>query len=110
MHTYSDYFPNRSKDDALDVAPILYAGLQNGGEHTLLSFEGTPMTFTQMAHRVAGLQRWLVARGIQSGDRVALMLDNGPEHIALIYALILSGAIWIPVNTRLKGPGVSYLI
>ena len=36
------------------------------------------------------------------------MLSNSAGHIALIYALILSGLVWVPVNTR--AAGLQYLL
>lgn len=110
MHSYSRYFPVRGPHDALDVAPLLFDGLRHGGERILMTFEQQPLSAARMAARVATYQRWLAAQGVTHGDRVALMLGNGLEHIALIYALMLSGIAWVPVNTRLKGPGLSYLI
>lgn len=110
MHNYSDYFPVRSPRDNLDVVPLLHDGLMQKGPRTLLDFNGTRTSFDDMAKRVGTMQVWLDAKGIQRGDRVALMLENGLDHIALIYALMLSGVVWVPVNTRLKGPGIEYLL
>lgn len=38
------------------------------------------------------------------------MLDNHLDHISLIYALILSGIIWVPVNTKLRSVGIQYIL
>lgn len=110
MHNYTDYFPVRSTQDNLDVVPLLLEGLLKNGPHTLMEFNAEKTSFAAMAQRVGEIQGWLKRRGVKRGDRVALMLENGLEHVALIYALILSGAVWVPVNTRLKGPGISYLL
>ncbi len=110
MHNYSDYFPVRSPRDNLDVVPLLHDGLMREGPRTLLDFNGARASFDDMAKRVGAMQAWLDAKGICRGDRVALMLENGLDHIALIYALMLSGVVWVPVNTRLKGPGIDYLL
>lgn len=58
---------------------------------------------------MAGMQRWLRTRGLRQGDRVALMLGNSLEHMSLIYALMLSGMVWVPVNTKLRGAGLRYV-
>ncbi|MDB5768461.1 MAG: AMP-dependent synthetase, partial [Collimonas fungivorans] len=110
MHNYSDYFPVRSSRDNLDVVPLLHDGLIQRGSSTLLDFNGARISFDDMAKRVGAMQSWLESKGICRGDRVALMLENGLDHIALIYALMLSGVVWVPVNTRLKGPGIDYLL
>ncbi|WP_034296656.1 AMP-binding protein [Herbaspirillum sp. RV1423] len=110
MHRYTNYFPSRSGDDNLDVVPLLLKGLLDNGERTLIEFNGKKTSFADMGARVAAMQQWLSGRGVKTGDRVALMLENGLDHMALIYALMLSGVVWVPVNTRLKAPGISYLL
>jgi crotonobetaine/carnitine-CoA ligase len=110
MHPYARYFSVRSPADDLDTAPLLHAGLLGGGDRAFLWFEGAPITCAGMAAQVAAMQRMLAGRGLRRGDRVALVLENSVEHVALIYALLLSGMVWVPVNTRLKGPGVSYVL
>ncbi|AKZ61298.1 AMP-dependent synthetase [Herbaspirillum hiltneri N3] len=110
MHRYTHYFPSRCGDDRLDVVSLLLKGLLESSDRTLIVFNGRKTSFAEMAVRVAAMQKRLAAHGIRRGDRVALMLENGLDHMALIYALMLSGVVWVPVNTRLKAPGISYLL
>ena len=108
MHTYSRYFPARCADDELDIITQLRRGLNGRADRRLLVFEDEVWTVGDMAATVADMQALLTAHGIQAGDRVLVMLKNDPLHIALIYAVILCGAVWVPVNTRLKSMGIAY--
>lgn len=110
MHAYQKYFPVRSESDQLDVVSVLALGLQGDARRLLVQFEGEPWSVGKMSERVAGIRRWLVGCGLKRGDRVATMLLNSPDHVALIYALILSGLVWVPINTRYKSASVAYLL
>jgi carnitine-CoA ligase len=110
MHRYSEYFPQRHPHDALDCAPLIAAGLQRDASRTVLHFDEHAVTCAEAAQRVAQLQRWFSRQHLTAGDRVAVMLGNSAAHIHLIYALILSGLVWVPVNTKLRGAGLEYLL
>jgi len=110
MTGISPYFKQRIDSDQLDVIPLLYLGLTQGGERCIVSYEGREVTANEMCARVGGVQAQLRHAGVRPGDRVAVMLSNSVEHIALIYALILYGAVWVPVNVRLRGMGLAYIV
>lgn len=103
------YLPQRIDNDQFDVAPLLYAGLTKSSRHILIDYQGQQLTSAQLCQEVAALQQWLQDQGFVPGDRIAVMLNNSVRHIALIYAIVLSGLIWIPINTRLRGPGLRYI-
>lgn len=52
------------------------------------------------AGRVAGA---LAALGVGRGSTVATILENGPAAVLAWFAVIRLGAIYVPVNTALKG-------
>lgn len=52
----------------------------------------------------------LAAMGIRPGDRVALHFTNGFEIAACYYACFKAGAIAVPLNTRMKGPELAYVL
>lgn len=108
MHAYSRYFPTRSDDDQLDIITQLRRGLAGRADRRLLVFDDEVWTVGGMSATVADMQAMLAAHGVRTGDRVLVMLKNDPLHIALIYAVMLSGAVWVPVNTRLKSAGIAY--
>ena len=110
MHDYTRYFPVRGDDDQLDVQGILHAGLNATPDRMVLAFDAEQWSVGRLRRHVALSQAWLAGQGMVAGDRVAVMLKNHPAHVALIYALILSGMVWVPVNTRLKSAGLQYLI
>jgi acyl-CoA synthetase (AMP-forming)/AMP-acid ligase II len=53
-----------------------------------------------MAHRIG---RNLRLRGVNAGDRVAMLLTNSPEAVALIYGTWYAGAVIVPLNPQARG-------
>jgi long-chain acyl-CoA synthetase len=52
----------------------------------------------------------LAERGIRAGDRVAFLLPNCPEMVFLYFACFKLGAIAVPLNVRLKGAELAYIL
>src|SRR5437764_4254780 len=63
--------------------------------------------FDEVTDRVAGNLRMA---GLGPGDRVAFHLLNGPELALGYIACLKAGGIAVPINTRLKGPEIDYIL
>jgi len=64
--------------------------------------DGRLLTFRELHSRVEGIAGTLTSHGFGVGDRLALLLPNGPDYIELMYACSMLGLIAIPLNTRLS--------
>jgi len=58
---------------------------------------GTPLTYQALRTLVADVRQALETRGIGPGDRVAIVLDNGPE-MAAAFLTVASAATAAPLN------------
>lgn len=52
----------------------------------------------------------LVERGVEPGQRVALMLSNGPEFLWAHFGIVFAGALSVPVNISQRGPALEYIL
>ena len=68
------------------------------------------VTFAELDARSAAFAGRLTARGIGAKDRVALMLRNGENALALLFAIARIGAVWVPINTRAVGVNLAYVL
>jgi long-chain acyl-CoA synthetase len=57
-------------------------------------------TFAELGDAVARQAAALAARGVQAGDRVALLAPNGDELVQALIACWWRGAVACPLNTR----------
>src|ERR1700676_1358035 len=67
-----------------------------------LARDGRSLTFRELHTRVEGIAGTLITHGFGVGDRLALLLPNGPDYIELVYACSMLGVIAVPLNTRLS--------
>jgi fatty-acyl-CoA synthase len=72
--------------------------------------EQQTLSYAELARWSAGLARGLVARGVAAGERVALVLPNGPEIIAARFAVARAGAIAVPVSFRLHAAELAQVL
>jgi fatty-acyl-CoA synthase len=79
-------------------------------EARALTFEGTTVTFGQFAERIDRLAAGLRSGGACRGDRVGYLGLNHPAFFETMFAAARIGAIFVPLNFRLTGPELSFII
>ena len=68
------------------------------------------LSFRELQERIRRLAAALSRRGFGVGDRLALLLPNGPEYIELVYACSWLGVIVVPINTRLSTVEIDHVL
>ena len=86
-----------------DLSKIAIVDL--GGEQGPREF-----TFTQIDAMANGVARALVKRGLQRGDRVALLSANRAEYIAAYYGIMRAGFVAVPVNFKFPRETIHFII
>jgi crotonobetaine/carnitine-CoA ligase len=68
------------------------------------------ITFRALDSCVNRLANGLSRLGIAAGQRVAVIFANHADHIFTFFALAKLGAIWVPINTNLRGASLEFII
>jgi crotonobetaine/carnitine-CoA ligase len=71
---------------------------------------GEQLTFAEVDRLSAGYARALQERGVRPGDRIAVMLRNGPEFPLTWLALGRLGAAMVPLNTRYQTADAEHVL
>jgi len=101
MKPYSDFA----------TVPALIAARAGGlGDEIAVSFEGEPCSFAALDERSARVQSWLEARGVEVGDRVAILMRNSLEFFPAWLGVARAGAISVPINTAMVGEALAYTL
>jgi fatty-acyl-CoA synthase len=59
---------------------------------------GRRLTWGELQRQAEALAGWLQARGVQSGDRVLLFMQNCPQYVVAAFAVLRANAVIVPVN------------
>jgi acyl-CoA synthetase (AMP-forming)/AMP-acid ligase II len=79
-------------------------------QKTALKDAGRAFTYPQANRRVNRLCHRLLAMGLRKGDKVAVLLENSIEIIELFLATAKTGLVIVPINFRLVGPEIAYIV
>ena len=67
-------------------------------------------TYLQVNNRVNRLAHSLWDLGLQKGDKVAVLLENCVEIVEVFLACAKTGILIVPINFRLAGPEIEYIV
>jgi len=77
---------------------------------TAVRFEGDAISYCALAAHARAVAEALLARGVGEGDRVALLADNHPDTLALLFACSRIGAALLPLNWRLADEEIAWIL
>lgn len=86
----------------MGVGNILRRSASNFPNKHALVFGNQRTTYAELNRRVNCVANSLLKMGLRKGDRVALLLHNGPEFFETYFACAKSGGILVPVNNLLR--------
>ncbi|MFZ9511597.1 MAG: AMP-binding protein [Burkholderiaceae bacterium] len=93
-----------------NISDVLRRTAQRMGDKPAIVFDGVSWTYAEtdaICNRVA---HSLVARGVQPGDRVAILSRNSSSFVALRFALARIGAILVPINFMLNASEIAFIL
>ncbi len=96
----------------LDLLTALGRAAARWPNRTALVFDetGETLTFSTLAARVDRVAVVLAGAGIESGDRVAIMLPNRVEWALAWLGLVRIGAVMVPVNTAYRSADTGFVL
>jgi malonyl-CoA/methylmalonyl-CoA synthetase len=72
--------------------------------------DGRRFTYGQFWNLAGQLAQALISEGAKPGDRIAVQVEKSVEAIALFYACVRSGMIFLPLNTAYTANEISYFL
>lgn len=68
------------------------------------------LTYRELHERATRLANVLTGLGVSGGDRVAYLGPNEPAFLEALFATGIVGGIFVPLNTRLAAPELTYIL
>jgi long-chain acyl-CoA synthetase len=92
----------------LNLAVLLEESAKEKPEKPALILGDDVLTYTELRDAAKKFANALAGLGVESGDKVAVMIPNVPQFAVAYYGILNTGATVVPLNVLLKGPEVAY--
>ena len=79
-------------------------------DRSAIAFEGKRYSYTELKERVNRLADALSRLGLEKGERVAILEVNCNEYVEACFATARLGAIFVPLNFRIREEELIYLV
>ncbi len=79
-------------------------------DRVAIVYEDHTLNYGELYQRVLRLAQALRSRGVRRGDRVAYLGNNHPSLLETLFATAILGAVFVPLNTRLAVPELTYIV
>ena len=101
LSVYPDSVSKEIEIPDIPMQQILQNTAQSYPEHSAITFYGKQITYQELYSASLAFASALQRKGIQKGDRVAIMLPNCPQYVIAYYGALTAGAIITQVNPML---------
>jgi carnitine-CoA ligase len=92
------------------VVTVLREAASECPDGIFLDFSGETYTYSQVWERAQAVARGFRQLGVAPGHTVVTMLDNNIDGVTCWFAANLLQAIWVPINTALRGEFLSHIV
>src|SRR5262249_30248517 len=92
------------------LADMVRAQAKNRGNALAFEFEGRQTSFAEFDVKTNRVANALVSLGLKKGDRIAYLGKNSDLYFELLMGAMKAGVVMAPVNWRLAGPEVAFIV
>lgn len=97
-------------DRPSDLNAMVQQAVARNPDGEALVCDDVRLTYRQLDGQIAAVAAGLAGLGLTKGDRVALLLANGPEFLIVLLASLRIGAIAVPINVREQTPELTEIL
>jgi len=94
----------------MNLAGLVDMNARKFGDKDCLRYNGKSFSFKQVKENAEQAAAVLQSRGIGKGDKIAIMSQNTPAFVFVLYGVAKAGAVAVPINHKLMPPEVQYIL
>lgn len=94
----------------LNFASIVRRGAKNWPDREVIIDEDKRLTYKELDRRISALSGALLKMNVNRGDIIAILLFNCAAFYEIAFAANRIGAIFLPLNFRLAGEEIAYIL
>jgi len=91
------------------IRQLLQSRARRTPDDVFAIYEDREIDFRTLEASVYQIANGFSKIGVRPGQRVAVMLNNHPDHVFTFFALSALGAVWVPVNVNLRGASLEWI-
>ncbi|MGC5016355.1 non-ribosomal peptide synthetase [Streptosporangium sp. DT93] len=76
----------------------------------LVDEQGTTLTYRELNERANRLAHFLIGQGAGPGSRVGICMQRGVHQVVAIYAVVKTGAVYVPLEAELPDSRLAYML
>lgn len=92
------------------LGALLRQGAACCPQEMALIFPNSRSSYADLNARARLWAAALIARGVQPGDHVGLLLTTRPEFVEAMFGIAMAGAVSVPVNARYQPGELAFLV
>ena len=92
------------------VNDLINTGFRRYPDKTAIAFGDKRYTYLDLDDKTLRIANALREMGVKKGDKVALLMTNSADYLFAYFGIIRSGAVVVPVNYRLVGRELQYIL
>src|SRR5690625_4176251 len=92
------------------VGEVLKRASHRSPNQEAFVFNDQRITYRELDNRATNLAGWLQEQGVNQNDKVGFMLKNSIAFSEITFGTALSGGVAVPINFRLTGDEVAYIL
>jgi acyl-CoA synthetase (AMP-forming)/AMP-acid ligase II len=93
-----------------NLADMVRERANSRGNATAFEFEGRVTSFAEFDVNTNKVANALIAMGVKKGERIAYLGKNSDIYFELLMGAMKAGVVMAPVNWRLAGPEVAFIV
>lgn len=97
-------------DSGMTLTDAFVDSLGRFADRVAIRVDGETYTYRELDERSNAVANALVARGVEPGDRVALMMSNCLGYVIADLAVLKAGAVKLPLNDMLTEDEFEYML
>jgi amino acid adenylation domain-containing protein len=94
----------------VQVETFLERSAEKSPEKTALVCGSRRLTYIEIERQSNRLAHALIRQGVRRGDRVAVQLENSPEAVVAVFAILKAGAIFLVIHPSTKAEKLAYIL
>lgn len=76
------------------------------GDKPAIICDDTTLSWRAFHHQVCQVANGLRSDGLETGDRVAVLMSNGPEMMVTLFGILSAGGVAVPLNIMVSDAGL----